>query len=64
MDRSSPSKLFTLVYPSIVFFVVLAGPVAGWTLYPSPALPFFAGDVSEVSNVSAATNPKAIPCAL
>jgi hypothetical protein len=61
MDRSSPSKLFSLVYPSIVLFVVLAGPVAGWTLYPSPAMPFFAGDVS---GVSAAIQPQAIPCAL
>ena len=57
MNRSSPSKLFSLLYPSIVLFVVLAGPLTGWALYPSPAMPFLA------AHETAAAQPEAVPCA-
>lgn len=39
MNRTSPSKLFSLAYPAIVLFVVLTGPVAGLMLDPSPVVP-------------------------
>jgi hypothetical protein len=62
MNRSSPSKLFSLAYPAIVLFVVLTGPVAGLMLDPSPAVPFSSAQVSAATQPATAP-PQAIPCA-